>query len=106
MLCLDCPFNVAAQRDQKGHYSKALSGQITNFFDVDVPYETPVNYEIKIDSAQLKPQEILKRIGDHFNRVGILSFGLEPSSRHLLDTPPLVAGTSEQNLHFKRFFWG
>jgi adenylylsulfate kinase-like enzyme len=71
-IYLDCPFNVAAQRDQKGHYSKALAGQIKNFFDVDIPFETPANCEIKIDSDQLKPQEIIRRIGDHFNRVGIL----------------------------------
>ena len=62
-----------------GFYSKALAGQIKNFFDVDIPYEAPVNYEIKIDATRLKPLEIVKKIGDHFDRVGILSSSLGSS---------------------------
>lgn len=71
-IYLDCPFDVAAQRDQKGFYSKALAGQLKNFFDVDIPFETPHNYEMKIDSSTLKPHTIVTKIIEHFYKSGIL----------------------------------
>ena len=37
------------QRDDKGHYAKALRGEYQNFPGVDVEYEIPVNPEIVID---------------------------------------------------------
>ena len=71
-IYLDCPIEEAAQRDQKGNYAKALAGELKNFCGIDIEYEVPVNYEIKIDSARLKPLEIVESIMDHFDRVGIL----------------------------------
>lgn len=72
-IYLDCPFETAAKRDQKGFYGKALAGEINNFFDVDIPYEAPANYEIKIDSARLKPSEIVEKIVKHFDHAGLLA---------------------------------
>lgn len=71
-IYLDCPFEVATQRDQKGHYAKALAGEIKNFYDVDIPFEIPVRYEIRIDSAKLKPPEIVAKIVNHLNQKGLL----------------------------------
>ncbi|MBI4373681.1 MAG: adenylyl-sulfate kinase [Deltaproteobacteria bacterium] len=71
-IYLDCAFDVAAKRDQKGIYSKALAGQLKNFFDVDIPFETPHNYEMKIDSATLQPHTIVSKIIGHFYKSGIL----------------------------------
>ena len=71
-IYLDCPFETAARRDQKGNYAKALAGELKNFCGIDIEYEVPVNYEIKIDSARLKPLEIVEIIMGHFDRVGIL----------------------------------
>jgi len=71
-IYLDCPFEVAAQRDQKGLYARALAGEVKNFFDVDVPYEVPDDCEIKIDSAKLKPSEIVSIIVEHFDKAGLL----------------------------------
>jgi len=72
-IYLDCPFEDAARRDQKGNYAKALAGELRNFFGVDITYEVPINYDIKIDSVQMKPQEIVRHIVDYFYRAGILS---------------------------------
>lgn len=84
-IYLDCPFNVAAQRDQKGHYSKALAGQIKNFFDVDVPFEVPIQYDIKIDSARFKPSEIVRRIVEHFDQAGPLGNIFRGSPKYEVD---------------------
>lgn len=72
IIYLDCPFEVAAARDQKGHYARALAGELKNFFDVDIPFELPRGYEMKIDSASLKPPEIVRRILEHFDQAGLL----------------------------------
>lgn len=71
-IYLDCPFDVAAQRDQKGHYDKALAGELKNFFGVDIPFEPPIECEMRIDSATLKPSEIVARIMEYLNHVGLL----------------------------------
>jgi adenylyl-sulfate kinase len=71
-IYLDCPFDIAAQRDQKGHYSKALAGQIKHFFDVDVPLEVPSQYDIRVDTGQLTPTEILDIIVNYINKVNLL----------------------------------
>lgn len=77
-IFLDCPFDVAAKRDQKGIYSKALSGQLKNFFDVDIPFETPHNYEMRIDSSTMKPPTIVTNILEHFYQTGILAKPTRP----------------------------
>lgn len=77
-IYLDCSFDVAARRDQKGFYAKALAGQLKNFFDVDIPFEAPQHYEMKIDSSTLKPHTIVTKIIEHFYVSGILNKPLRP----------------------------
>src|SRR3954471_6474166 len=38
---VSCPIEVLAQRDVKGLYKKALSGELKSFTGVDDPYEAP-----------------------------------------------------------------
>ena len=45
------------QRDTKGHYAKARSGEYQNFPGVDIEYEEPVNPEIVIDVDSLTLEE-------------------------------------------------
>ena len=45
---VDTPLEVCEQRDPKGLYKKARSGNITNFTGIDSPYETPENPDIRI----------------------------------------------------------
>jgi len=71
-IYLECSMEVAAGRDQKGHYAKALAGEIEDFFGVDIPYEVPDRYELKIDSAKMTPIEIVAKIAEHVNGVGLL----------------------------------
>jgi adenylylsulfate kinase-like enzyme len=69
---LDCPIDVAARRDQKGHYSKALAGKLENFIGIDIPYEPPTECEMVIDSAGLKPTVIAANILEHLGAKGLL----------------------------------
>lgn len=73
LVYLECPFEVAAERDQKGHYTTAIAGEIEHFFGVDIVYEIPVRYTLKINSARLKPYEIVARILEHLNSEKILN---------------------------------
>jgi adenylylsulfate kinase len=47
----------AEQRDPKGLYKKARSGQITGFTGIDDPYEEPTNPEILIDTENLSAEQ-------------------------------------------------
>jgi bifunctional enzyme CysN/CysC len=48
---VDTPIEVAEQRDVKGLYKKARSGQLLNFTGIDSPYESPERPEVRIDSS-------------------------------------------------------
>jgi len=42
---------VAEERDVKGLYKRARSGQLPNFTGIDSPYEAPLHPEVHIDSS-------------------------------------------------------
>ncbi len=60
------PLEVCEERDVKGLYKKARSGEITQFTGIDDPYEVPQNPEIEIDtsksSIEASVDMILKKI--------------------------------------------
>ena len=47
----DTPINVCEERDVKGLYKKARSGEIKEFTGISSPYESPVNPEFRLDSS-------------------------------------------------------
>ncbi|MEX2274272.1 MAG: adenylyl-sulfate kinase [Actinomycetota bacterium] len=59
---------IAANRDPKGLYKKALAGEITGFTGVDDPYEVPENPELVVDTLTEEPtdslQNVLKRVAE------------------------------------------
>jgi adenylylsulfate kinase len=57
-----CPIAVLAERDVKGLYKKALSGEIENFTGVDDPYEEPLSPEIVIHTNMEKPEDSARQI--------------------------------------------
>ncbi len=48
---------VCAERDPKGLYKKAMSGELEHFTGVSDPYEEPVNPELRLDTAGREPAE-------------------------------------------------
>ncbi len=61
---VDTPLEVAEERDVKGLYAKARSGQLKNFTGIDSPYEAPFNAEIRIDTTAMSPEEAADAIID------------------------------------------
>ena len=43
---LDCPVNICAERDYKGHYAKAFKGLYDNFIGVTEPYQISDHVEL------------------------------------------------------------
>jgi adenylyl-sulfate kinase len=57
-----CSLDALVDRDVKGLYKKALSGEIQNFTGVSDPYEEPANPEITIESDKQSVEESLQQI--------------------------------------------
>ncbi|MGB0430930.1 MAG: adenylyl-sulfate kinase, partial [Bacteroidia bacterium] len=49
---IDCPLEICEQRDVKGLYKKARSGEIPNFTGISSPFEEPVNAAISLKSGE------------------------------------------------------
>jgi adenylylsulfate kinase-like enzyme len=45
-IYMQCPVDVLIERDVKGLYKKALSGEIPMFTGISDPYEPPLNREV------------------------------------------------------------
>lgn len=52
-----CPLDVLIDRDVKGLYKKALSGEVKHFTGVDDPYEEPLSPEIIVQTDAESPEE-------------------------------------------------
>jgi bifunctional enzyme CysN/CysC len=59
------PLAIAEQRDVKGLYKKARSGQLKHFTGIDSPYEEPLHPEITIDSVSTSVEAAVHRIYEH-----------------------------------------
>jgi bifunctional enzyme CysN/CysC len=61
---IDTPLSVAEERDVKGLYKKARSGDLKNFTGIDSPYEAPTKAEIRIDTTKVTPEQAAQAIVD------------------------------------------
>ncbi len=52
-IFIDTPLSMAEERDVKGLYKKARSGQLQNFTGIDSPYEAPKTPDIHIDTTKI-----------------------------------------------------
>ena len=59
---IDTPLTVCQNRDPKGLYKRALSGEIPDFTGISAPYEPPVDPDIRICAAQQSPTDCAKEI--------------------------------------------
>jgi adenylyl-sulfate kinase len=70
---VSCPIEVLAQRDVKGLYKKALSGELKSFTGIDDPYEPPLAPEVVVDSSVEKVEDSIERIIQRITELGYLS---------------------------------
>ena len=61
---------IAANRDPKGLYKKALAGEITGFTGVDDPYEVPEQPELVVDTLVESPEESLQHVLTKLRELG------------------------------------
>lgn len=61
-LHLDVPMEVCEQRDPKGLYKKARTGQIRQFTGIDSPYEPPLNPELHIEGVRLTVEKEVEQV--------------------------------------------
>ena len=54
---MDTPLATCEERDPKGLYQKARSGQIKHFTGIDSPYEVPSHPELRLDTSTMSVEE-------------------------------------------------
>ena len=59
---VNTPLEICEERDVKGLYKKARSGEIKNFTGISAPYEIPKNFAIEVKTANEKPEVAVEKI--------------------------------------------
>ena len=54
---MDTPLATCEERDPKGLYRKARSGEIKHFTGIDSPYEIPSHPELRLDTSTMSVEE-------------------------------------------------
>jgi adenylylsulfate kinase len=81
---------IAANRDPKGLYKKALAGEITGFTGVDDPYEAPEHPELVVDTIVESPEESLQKVLDKLAELGYIE-----SSQALIEGDRVHSGLTD-----------
>jgi adenylylsulfate kinase len=63
-VAIDCPLAVCMQRDRKGTYLKGQRGETGTVPGLQVPYESPLNPELRIDTTIVGPEEAARQVLD------------------------------------------
>ncbi|CAN5723507.1 adenylyl-sulfate kinase [soil metagenome] len=69
---VDAPLDVCAERDVKGLYKKAFSGEIKEFTGVSDPYEPPVAPDLVLKTDEEEPEESAQRVIEKLEFFGYL----------------------------------
>lgn len=65
---IKCSLNLCEQRDPKGLYKKARSGEIKDFTGISSPYEEPVNPEIVVDTSKETVDQAVDKILEYLKK--------------------------------------
>jgi adenylylsulfate kinase len=68
-----CPVEVCIERDIKGMYKKALSGEIKNFTGINDPYEEPLQPELVLDTDKESIDESVQKVINKLLELGYIS---------------------------------
>ena len=66
-IYVNAPLEVCEDRDVKGLYQKARSGEIKGFTGIDSPYEAPENPALEIRTDQMSVEEAVETIYKHIH---------------------------------------
>lgn len=68
-----CPINTCEQRDPKGLYKKARSGELKDFTGINAPYEAPAHPEITADTGSDSVEQSAHKIVDYLRQKGLVT---------------------------------
>lgn len=69
----ECDLDKLIERDVKGLYKKAISGEIKNFTGISDPYEAPENAEIVFNSGEETPEESAEKVWAKLQSLGLIT---------------------------------
>jgi bifunctional enzyme CysN/CysC len=69
---VDAPIEICMQRDAKGLYRKAKSGEIKNFTGFDSPYEEPTRPELHIKTAEISAESAAEQVIEQLIARGLI----------------------------------
>lgn len=69
----NAPVEVCEERDVKGLYKKARSGEIKNFTGISDPYEEPLNAEVVCETHKETLEESVNKVMAKLEELGYLS---------------------------------
>jgi sulfate adenylyltransferase len=72
LVHLSTSVDVCETRDRKGLYAKARAGILKEFTGISDPYEEPTDAEVRINTAELSPEEAAQEIILHLEREGFI----------------------------------
>lgn len=70
-----CPLDVCEERDVKGLYKRARTGEIKNFTGISSPYEEPEDPELIVDTGSLSLEDSVARVIDLLRERGVVVQG-------------------------------
>jgi sulfate adenylyltransferase len=69
---VDTPLQVVEERDVKGWYAKARSGEVKEFTGVSDPYELPLDPELTVQTTATTPEANARLVLEYLESRGIL----------------------------------
>jgi len=87
---------IAAHRDPKGLYKKALAGELAGFtgVDPDAPYEAPESPELVVDTMVETPEESLQHVLTVLTTLGYLD-----SDQPMIEGDRVHSGMTDLRVH-------
>lgn len=68
-IYINAPLSVCEERDVKGLYKKARSGEIRDFTGIDSPYEAPEDPALEIKTDEMGLTESVEKVVEYVKRV-------------------------------------
>lgn len=69
---VECPLNICEERDPKGLYKKARSGEIKEFTGISAPYEEPNYPEVVVNTHELSIIESARQVVVYLEKAGLV----------------------------------
>ncbi len=69
---VECPLDVCEERDPKGLYKKARTGEIKEFTGISAPYEEPEKPEVVVNTSELNVIESARQVIFFLEKKGLV----------------------------------